>query len=459
VTDLADFRRFCSELKIEDGAPLELADFQQQMLEDFFGGARETLILISKKNGKSTLLAALALFHLTTTKDAACYIAAASRDQAMVLFDQAAGFVRRNEKLTESVRVLRGYREMRSQVDAGFIRVLAADADTADGVIPTLALVDELHRHKSMGLYTVFRDGLGPRNGQMITISTAGDDEQTPLGEMRTNARQLPGFKTENHHSHVNHDGFVLHEWALAPDEDRDDLKLVKKANPAPWHTVETLRARHDSPSTVPWEWARFACGVWLTGEHSWLDIGAWEACQGDAFIPEGEPVYIGVDVGIKKDSTALLTGWKRPDEKVAVKAKIYKPPEGGHLDLSVVEQEIRNQADLYEVMGVAYDRWSFERSAQMLSDEGLLMIEFPMTNERTVPASARLYEAINSQRIVHDGDPVLAAHVNAGVTSNTERGWRLSKGKPKKPIDALIALLVCFAQVDTAPTGGGFEW
>ena len=44
--------------------------------------------------------------------------------------------------------------------------MLAADEATADGVIPTLALVDELHRHRSAGLYGVFRDGLGPRTGR-----------------------------------------------------------------------------------------------------------------------------------------------------------------------------------------------------------------------------------------------------------------------------------------------------
>ena len=67
-------------------------------------------------------------------------------------------------------------REIVSVRDDGRVRVLASDVDTADGVIPTLALVDELHRHKSADLYGVFRDGLGPRGGRMITISTAGDD-------------------------------------------------------------------------------------------------------------------------------------------------------------------------------------------------------------------------------------------------------------------------------------------
>jgi phage terminase large subunit-like protein len=57
-------------------------------------------------------------------------------------------------------------REIQSLSDEGVVKVLASDVDTADGVIPTLAIVDELHRHKSADLYGVFRDGLGPRSGR-----------------------------------------------------------------------------------------------------------------------------------------------------------------------------------------------------------------------------------------------------------------------------------------------------
>jgi phage terminase large subunit-like protein len=70
-------------------------------------------------------------------------------------------------------------REIVNLRDEGFLRVMASDVDTADGVIPTLAIVDELHRHKSTDLMGVFRDGLGPREGQMITITTAGDDSES----------------------------------------------------------------------------------------------------------------------------------------------------------------------------------------------------------------------------------------------------------------------------------------
>jgi hypothetical protein len=169
------------------------------------------------------------------------------------------------------------------------VRVLASDEDTADGVIPTLAIVDELHRHSS-ALYGVFRDGLGPRDGRMLTISTAGDDEDSPLGQMRAAAYELPVFEREDCYRYARSadGGYVLHEWALEPDEDRDDMEVVKRANPAPWQTPERLRERRDSPSMKPWQWARFACGVWLQGESRAIGPVEWGACAGAADTAEG---------------------------------------------------------------------------------------------------------------------------------------------------------------------------
>src|SRR5262249_7334442 len=155
-----------------------------------------------------------------------CVIGAASRDQATILYDQAAGFVRRSPGLELRVDVKRGYREMRSRMHNGRIRVLAADVDTADGVIPTLALVDELHRHKSAGLYGIFRDGLGPREGRMITISTAGGHEMSPLGQMRTAALGLACVERSGAHTYATtaDRSYVMHEWALRKEDDLDDL-------------------------------------------------------------------------------------------------------------------------------------------------------------------------------------------------------------------------------------------
>jgi phage terminase large subunit-like protein len=311
-SDLDAFERFCGALTLDNGRPFVVEPFQRTMLGDYFAGARESVILIAKKNGKTTLMAALALFHLLTTREAECLIAAASRDQAQIMFDAAAGFVKRSEGLQARLTVRRGYREIRMPA-GGRIRVLAADADTADGVLPTLALVDELHRHKSVELYSVFRDGLGPRDGRMVTISTAGDTDESPLGVLRNRAYQLPMQRDGAYHYARSADGaFVLHEWALEPGQDRDDLGLVKGANPASWHTIESLRERRDSPSTTDWLWARFACGVWVRGGvQQWLSREAWAECEDRRKIPPGADVVIGFDGSFRYDAArpARLSG------------------------------------------------------------------------------------------------------------------------------------------------------
>src|SRR5262245_26256652 len=112
VSELEAFARFCATLILEQRRPLILEPFQREMLADYFAGARETLILLPKKNGKTTLLAALGLYHLCTTDDAEAVVGATSRDQATILFDQARGFVYRSPALLEWVEVKRGYREI-----------------------------------------------------------------------------------------------------------------------------------------------------------------------------------------------------------------------------------------------------------------------------------------------------------------------------------------------------------
>jgi hypothetical protein len=117
---LRHFRDFCLKLPIEDGTPLALYPEQVRMLWAYFNGTRETLILIPKKNGKSSLLAALALFHLATVPDASVYIGASSRDQATILFDQAAAMIRRSEYAAKLFDVKGGYREARCKSMVSF---------------------------------------------------------------------------------------------------------------------------------------------------------------------------------------------------------------------------------------------------------------------------------------------------------------------------------------------------
>jgi phage terminase large subunit-like protein len=455
--ELGRFAAFCSELTLENGESMKLHDFQRAMLSDYFAGVVETLILISKKNGKTTLMAALALYHLVVTKDAECVIAAASRDQAAIVLRQARGFIRRSEPLQRLMKMQK--REINSLVDEGRIRVLASDEDTADGVIPTLAIVDELHRHKTSALYGVFRDGLGPRNGRMLTISTAGDDPESPLGQMRAAAHALPGLKRDGAYRYVCANDFAMHEWALAETDDRADMDVVKLANPAPWQTKQDLERRHSSPSMKPWQWARFACGVWMYGEVGAFSADEWSACEDPlAEIPEAATgVYVGVDLGWRWDTTAIVPIWRDEDGKFVVgPVSIIVPPrDHSATDAAVIFDACEELTEQFtHPMFVIDPEADGEQLAQRLDAE--LECEVVEHSQKPTPmalAAQRLSEAIASKRIRHPGNRELTTHILAAAPKPVGEGWRLVKPKRSNAvIDGAVALAMAISVASAEP-------
>ena len=466
--ELPAFARFCAALTLEQGEPLILEPFQRTMLRDYFAGVRETLILLSKKNGKTTLLSALALWHLIRADDAECVVGAASRDQATILYDQATGFIRRSAGLQQRLLVRRGFREIRSRRDSGRIRVLAADADTADGVIPTLALVDELHRAKSAELYGVFRDGLGPRGGQMLTISVAGDHELSPLGQMRAAALRLGHVERRGRYTYAHSDdaAFALHEWALIPDEDDvDDIRTVKAVNPASWQTAELLAQRHDSPSMLPWQWARFACGIWVGAEDWWIDSDTWNASAAELELADGDAIALGFDGARLGDATALIAC--RIEDGLLSPLAVFEPPGDGReweTPAELVDGAVADAMERYAVVRGYFDPplWQSEidRWARDYGDEAVM--RFATNRSRMQGATERFRTDLAAGRIPHTGDEVLTRHVLNAQMREARGGYWLQKSRPGSPdkIDAAVAAVLAYearadalAAVEPAPS------
>jgi hypothetical protein len=95
------------------------------------------------------------------------------------MYRQAKGFVQRSKALRK-FRAFDGYRRVDYRAHNSFIEIMASDDRTGDGIIPTLCILDELHRHKNMGLYETWSGKLDKRSAQLIAISTAGE----PGGEL-----------------------------------------------------------------------------------------------------------------------------------------------------------------------------------------------------------------------------------------------------------------------------------
>lgn len=413
------------------------------MLSDYFSGTTETVCVIPKKNGKTTLLAALALYHLKHVPNADVLMVASSRDQAKRMYEQAAELVRFSY-LRDEFEVKTGYNYIwpAGGDSAGSkIAVKPAEAGTVDGVEPTLALVDELHRHRNLRLYTVIRRGL--IQGRMVTISTAGAGHENPLWEIRERVYREMQVRRKSAYRYASSDGFAWHEWALEDDADLSNMRLVKRANPLPSHTIETLGLEYASPSTVPEEWARLACGVWTFGARPWITAPEWDRLAVDiGGVEEGEEVVAHVSHG--RDGAAIALAAMR-DEGVAVRAEVLT----GDVRFEDVENRLIELAGIYGIRECSCDEDEFERPAQLLEQRGLPMIFVPHSTERLSKASSTLHRLIQSKLLRHDGDPALRGSVLAGTSKQTQRGWHLVMAPTTR---ALITLAFAVYQATEVP-------
>lgn len=488
---LDHFRYWASLTTLDNGEPWELESFQEEVLGDVFAGYREVLAVLPTGSYKTTTFGGFGLYHLQFTLGAVVPVGAASKAQAGILYEQASGFVHRSKFLQRRFKVQDGYRRIAGQRGTRFegrmLRVYAASDDTGDGIIPSLALIDELHRHKGHDLYGTWRDKLTKRDGQMVTLSTAGDDEYNPLEELREAARRMPDLlTTDGRHSIARSKGreFCMHEWALRPGDDPDNLATVKLANPASQVTLEELRMRHDSPSTKSWQWLRFTCNIRSKGEDSAVPPEDFDARRDDGTtLPIAAPVYLGLDLGWKIDHAAIgPVAWESQMRRVIAGVLTFAPPVQEEV---LVAALLRYAEQLEDLRGIVYDPnagghqmvTQLERGTHELQNsndaraavglgplEGreppvLPFIEHAQDNAPMSLAAVRFDEAFRFGWIRHDGGHVcqtrscrcggFRGHVlNAVVRTLGGEKWRYARPTDAKgsrraryPIDGLTAV------------------
>lgn len=423
--ELDGFAEFCSGLILDSGRRMKLESFQRRIVKSILvDRVTETTVLIPKGNAKTTLLAAIALWHILITPEARCYIGAASAQQAGEMFKHAWGFVRRaaanNEELADLVIVQKGYKKIETVDGDSFLEVRAADANTQDGVGPTLALVDEYHRHPNDNLYSVFRDGLDKRGGQLVTISTAGDDEDSPLGRLRSNlVKHMVATDGRYTYCHDREGDAVLHEWALTDDDDVNDLKLVKLANPLSIITTRKLRRRRSSPSMTNGKWNRFTCNLWGQGDEAAISRPEWgEVYDPDAAIPEGAEIHLGLDLGWKWDTTAMVPVWFDEDTQrwIVGDVTILVPPrDNTRMDERHVWKALRWYADRFRVTvvidpnagGIEFAPKIEENLAATAAGNGVIeVVEHSQAPTPMARAAMLTVELIATGQFAHTGQP-----------------------------------------------------
>ena len=461
---LKHFRGWAADLILDTGESWHPEPFQEAFIKDLFAGWPECWLVVPEGNGKTTLLAGLALYHCEFRPYAVVPVAAASREQAEIMYRQAEGFVLRSEPLHAPVHsivqaakgkrktqvprfvCLEGYRRINHHA-GGRIQVFAADDRTGDGVIPTLGIIDEPHRQRDLSLYRTWSGKLLKRDGQIAAISTAGepgsDFEQT-----RARIRETGKTTRKGSHLRVVSDRIVLHEWALPDDKDPTDMRAVKRANPFSGITTGTLRQKLESPTMTMTHWLRFVCNRPTHDEDTWLGPDApkiWAELTDPWPLIDGAPTWVGVDVAIKHDTTAVVAVQLRDDGRHHAVARIWTPTEIRQVDVTDVMQHLRELDQQYSVEAISFDPRFFDVPAKMLADEGLPMVEVPQSIDRMTMAVGSVYEAIMGRKLTHDDDPAFEAQVLNAAPRSNDRGFTLAKGKSRGKIDAAVALALAF--------------
>jgi phage terminase large subunit-like protein len=450
------------------GTPFKLAAWQQRFLREFYRRDRKGrriyrigVLGVPRGNGKTPLAAGLGLYELVNRADAPeVYFAAASKEQAGIGLEFARSFVEQGPLADwVTVKSVLSYPSRRASM-----RVISADGRLQHGRAPAAAIVDELwalETAREQQTYVALNSALHKReDAYLLAITTAGYDKQSLLGRIYEAALEWELEVSEDGCLTIARDEkqVQLLWWYGAPEQaDLEDERIWRAVNPASWIRLRDLRRQLHDPALAELEFRRLHLNQWTASREAWLPGGLWAALRSEAEIPEGGEIYVGVDIALRHDTSAVVWAHRLADGRIVLRCRTWSANEkveahefvaGGEMRLELVEQFIRELGRRYRVSEVAYDPTFFARSAQMLQDERFTLVEFLPAGQPMADAYQGFYQACVERAIIHDGDPVLAAQVAAAAARRTERGWKLYKLKASQPFDACVAAVLAHARV-----------
>jgi len=198
--------RFVSDLRQSKGRwageRLALLPWQIELIETLYGtlksdGTRQhrtAFVEVPRKNGKSSLCAALALYHLVADDEAGAevYLAAVDRDQASIVFGIAADMVRQHPGLAKRLQIVPSTRRIVDAPTSSVLRVIASDAGGSHGFNASCIIGDEVHAWPSRELWDVLSTSTGARRQPlMIGITTAGFESNSLGGQLHEYAERV----------------------------------------------------------------------------------------------------------------------------------------------------------------------------------------------------------------------------------------------------------------------------
>lgn len=463
---------------------IQLQPWQKFIIANLFGwiwknsGFRRfnvAYIRVPRKNGKSVLAAGIGLYMLSADSEvgAEVYCGAGSLKQADEVFSPALKMVEKTPKLRSAYGITSKAKSIHKIDGSKFEPVIGKPGD---GASPSCAIVDEYHEHNSADLYDTMVTGMAARQQPlMLVITTAGENLFSPCYDMDKDAiRVLEG----------------LMEWpelfaicyGIDEDDDWTDPQMLIKANPNYGVSVgpDFIKSQQKLAMKKTSKQNSFKTkhlDVWCNAKKAYFNALNWQNCYDpkldiNDFL--GETCWIGLDLAKKRDLSAkviifkqklgdqnhyfVFTSFYLPEETIIQQesdtlAALYSQwlnegwiitCSGNEMDFGLIRDDIIDDSHRFSVLEIPHDPHGAIMISHELQDEGLEPITMTQHgNTYTLPID-ELEAAIDSGRIHHDGNPVMAWCIANVIVHEYSNGNKMpDKESNDSKIDGASALLM----------------
>ena len=461
-----------------------LLPWQEQLIRDIFGVVkpdgnrqfRTAFVEIPKKNGKSELAAAVALYLLYADNEpsAEVYGAAADRQQASIVFDVANQMVQMTPALMKRSKIMGATKRIVNYSNAGFYQVLSAEVGTKHGLNVSGLVFDELHAQPTPHLYNVLTKGSGDAREQPLffLITTAGTDRNSICYAIHTKAKDI----LENRRVDAS---FYPVIYGIEDDDDWSDEENWRKANPSLGYTIPIDRVRdaYREASQNPAEenvFRQLRLCQWVTSTVRWIPEHIYE--QGNRPIDleslKGRDCYGGLDLSSSGDITAfvlmfpprtetepyyMLPFFWVPEDTIPLRVKRASVPydvwvrqgylmstEGNVIHYGFIEKVIEQLGELYHIREIAFDRWGAVQMVQNLEGAGFTVVPIGQGYRDMSPPTKAFYELLMKGEIIHGGNPVMRWMAgNVVVETDPAGNIKPTKAKSAEKIDGIVAAIM----------------
>lgn len=430
---------------------------------------RKAYIEIPKKNGKSTLLSAIAQIFMDIDPEKGSEIigVAWGRKQASIIFDMVEKSIRKSPRMADKVDYYKSTKVLLSKDGEKRYSIWSKEAGGEDGQFPQLVLIDELHEHKNGDVVSVAEKSMmGRINPLSMTITTAGSNLEGIGYQRRQTCEKIA-------------EGSLIDESQLVcifcadKEDDIYDEKTWYKANPQLGRSIslndflEEVKSSKISAANEN-SFKRYFLNIWNNTKDQFISDQVWNDSQWDFDTEKlkGLPCYGGLDLSSTTDITAFslvfpiddyiisLNWFWLPEDKGTqsvdehnnrsyptwVRDGFIEETPGNVVDYDYVISKIRELGIEYDIQAIAYDPYNATRTALDLQDEGFNMISFRQGFISMNFPTKELEKLVLSKKFNHLGNPVLRwMNRNTVVLTDPAGNIKITKEKQKLKVDGMI--------------------